>query len=147
MSSLVRPYINGNGYRWIEMVCACHHPLESQSKALQSLHTILAGIIVLHPQQGGKHLAYCAFPRLISVLISTDVLLNMSLTVLIQVRLHRYVWRLLVGNTYFPQVIVCLAHTAEWVEEFTGLLSFLELSRKLCGSKKSFLIARKRNLL
>ena len=59
-------------------------------------------IIVLHPQQGEKQHAGCAFPRLMSVPISTDVLLNMYLTVLLQIRLHRYVWRLLVGNTYFP---------------------------------------------
>ena len=41
------------------------------------------GIIVLHPSQGEKHHACCAFPRVMSVPISTDVLLNMSLTVLL----------------------------------------------------------------
>ena len=40
-------------------------------------------IIALHPQQGEKRHARSAFPRLMSVPISTDVLLNMSLTVLL----------------------------------------------------------------
>ena len=63
-------------------------------------------IIALHPQQGEKHHACCAFPRLLSFHISTDILLNMSLKVLLQVRLHRYASRLLVGNKYFPLVAV-----------------------------------------
>ena len=43
MTSLVPPPINKNGCKWVEMVCAVHHPLDSQNKALWSLHTILAG--------------------------------------------------------------------------------------------------------
>ena len=100
-------------------------------------------IIVLQPQQGEKHRARCTFRRLMSVLISTDVLLNMSLTVLLQVSLYRS----LVGNTYFPLVIVCLAHTTQWVEELTGILSFLITLKKImrqqeifshCSEKNSF---------
>ena len=92
----------------------CRSPSSGQWKqsSVVSSHHIFS-IIVLHYQQGEKHHARCAFPRLMLVHISTDIRLNMSLTVLLQLRLHRYAQRLLVGNTYFPLVTVCLAHMAK----------------------------------
>ena len=68
--------------------------------------------IILHLQQGEQHLTCCAFSRLISVHISTDILLNMSLIALLQVRLQRYAWRLLVRNTNFSLVTGRLTNTA-----------------------------------
>ena len=96
-------------------------------------------IIVLHPQQGEKHHARCAFPRILSVDISTDILLNIFVTVLLKVRLHRYVWRLLVGNTYFPLVIVCLTHSlmgwrVYWVTViFNNYQENYVIARNLCS--------------
>ena len=64
------------------MVCAGHHSLDSQNKALKSLHTILAGYYCLAPLVGRETTCPLCV-GLMSVPISTDILLNMSLTVLL----------------------------------------------------------------
>ena len=45
------------------MVCAGHHSLDSQNKALKSLHTILAGYYCLAPLAGREASCPLCFPQ------------------------------------------------------------------------------------
>ena len=91
--------------------------------------------IILHAQQGEKHYA---FPRLMLVHILIDIVLNISLTVLLQLNVHRYVWRLLVGNTYFPPLLI-VSHTDSLrVEEVFSLISFVKIFQKTMWQQEIF---------
>ena len=64
------------------MICADHHPLDSQNKALWSLHTIFVIYYYLASLEGREESYSFAFQRFMLVHILTDILLNMSLTAL-----------------------------------------------------------------
>ena len=52
MSTLVPPPIIRKSCRWIEMVCAGNHPMDSENKVVLSLHTILVGYYCFAPSAG-----------------------------------------------------------------------------------------------
>ena len=64
------------------MVCAGRHPLDSQNKALQSLHTILALYCCLAPLAGREASCPLCLSQAYAGSYLTDKFLNMSLTVL-----------------------------------------------------------------
>ena len=118
--------------RWVEMVCPGHRPLNSQNKVLQSLHTILAGYYCLSPLAGrDKHHVRCAFPRLMSVHVSTDILLDMSLKVLLYVSTPQGCMEAS-GWKYIFSTGDCVSCTHNLMGgRFAGLLPFLNTLKKI----------------